>query len=143
VQQYRDLNVIHTRRDKEIEAAVKIASDKAAAEAQTKSIREQADAHVKQLHQSYLAKLSAELTPEQVDRVKDGMTYGVLPATYRAYLAQVPELTEAQKQRIMAYLVEARELAMDGGTSEEKHLWFRKYKGKINNYLSAEGYKLK
>jgi hypothetical protein len=71
------------------------------------------------------------------------MTYGVLPVTYRAYLAQVPNLTDAQKERIMAFLVEARELAMDGGTSEEKHQWFRKYKGKINNYLSAEGYSLK
>jgi hypothetical protein len=63
--------------------------------------------------------------------------------TYRAYLTQVPELTEAQKQQIMTYLVEARELAIDGGTSEEKHAVFRKYKGKINNYLSAQGYKLK
>ncbi len=142
VQQYRDLNVIHTQRDKEIEAA-KTAMDKASAEARVKSIREQADSRVKQLHQSYLAKLSAELTPAQVDQVKDGMTYGTLPVTYRAYLAQVPELTDAQKQQIMTYLVEARELAMDGGTSEEKHAVFRKYKGKINNYLSAQGYKLK
>jgi predicted GH43/DUF377 family glycosyl hydrolase len=64
-QQYRDLNAIHTQRDKEIEAA-KTAMDKASAEARAKSIREQADLRVKQLHQSYLAKLSAELTPEQV-----------------------------------------------------------------------------
>jgi predicted GH43/DUF377 family glycosyl hydrolase len=139
VQQYRDLNVIHAQRDKEIAAAGK----GPAAEAQAKTIREQADSRVKQLHRSYLAKLSAELTPRQVDQVKDGMTYGTLPATYRAYLAQVPELTEAQKQQITAYLAEARELAMDGGTSEEKHAIFRKYKGRINNYLSAQGYKLK
>jgi hypothetical protein len=134
VEQYRGLNAIHSERDKQI---------KASGEAQAKSIRDQADARVKQLHESFLAKLSAELTPEQVDQVKDGMTYGVLPTTYRAYLAQTPELTEAQKQQIMAFLVEARELAMDGGSSEEKHAVFRKYKGKINNYLSAQGYKLK
>ena len=140
-QQYRDLNAIHTRRDKEIEAA-RTATDKESGEAQAKTIRERADSCVKELHQNYLAKLSAELTAEQVDQVKDGMTYGILPVTYRAYLAQAPELTEAQRQQIMAYLVEARELAMDGGTSEEKHAWFRKYKGKINNYLSAQGYKL-
>jgi hypothetical protein len=143
VQQYRDLNAIHTQRDKDVEAAAKIATDKTSAEARAKSIWEQANLRIKQLHQSYLAKLSAELTPDQVDQVKNGMTYGVLPVTYRAYLAQVPELTEAQKQQIMAYLMEARELAMDGGTSEEKHMWFRKYKGRINNYLSAQGYKLK
>ncbi len=142
VQQYRDLNAIHTQRDKEIEAA-KAAGDKASVESRAKSIREQADSRVKQLHQSYLAKLATELTAAQVDQVKDGMTYGTLPVTYRAYLAQMPELTEAQKQQIMGLLVEARELAMDGGTSEEKHAVFRKYKGKINNYLSAQGYKLK
>jgi hypothetical protein len=32
---------------------------------------------------------------------------------------------------------------MDAGTSKEKHAWFGKYKGKINNYLSAEGYNMK
>jgi hypothetical protein len=142
VQQYRDLNAIHAQRDKEIDAA-KSVGDKASAEARAKSVREQADSRVKQLHQSYLVKLSTELTPPQVDQVKDGMTYGTLSGTYRAYLAQIPELTEAQKQQIMAYLAEARELAMDGGTSEEKRAVFRKYKGKINNYLSAQGYKLK
>ncbi len=143
VQQYRDLNAIHTQRDEDIDAAGKAAGDKESAKPRVKSVREQADLRVKQLHQDYLRRLSAELTPEQVDQVKDGMTYGVLPVTYQAYVAKVPELTESQKKQIMAFLVEARELAMDGGTSEEKHLWFRKYKGKINNYLSAQGYSLK
>lgn len=121
VQQYRDLNAIQAERGKNAEV----------------------DVRIKQQHQAYVAKLSTELTAQQVDQVKDGMTYGTLPTTYRAYLAQVPNLTEPQKQQIMAYLMEARELAMDGGTSEEKHAVFRKYKGKINNYLSAQGYKLK
>jgi|GEM_PF-27622 len=133
VQQYRNLNAIHNQGDKDIKAAPENAP----------AIKERTDALLKRVHQDYLAKLSAELTPEQVDQVKDGMTYGVLQATYRTYLAQLPELSETQKQQIMAFLVEARELAMDGGTSEEKHQWFRKYKGKINNYLSSQGYKLK
>jgi hypothetical protein len=141
--QYRGLNAIHTQRDKDVEAAVKAASDKASKESQAKGIREQADLRVKQLHQDFLTRLTSELTPGQMDQVKDGMTYGVLPVTYKAYLAQVLNLTDIQKERIMAFLVEARELAMDGGTSEEKHQWFRRYKGKINNYLSAEGYTLK
>jgi len=29
---------------------------------------------------------------------------------------------------------------MDGESSEKKHWWFGKYKGRINNYLSAQGY---
>jgi predicted GH43/DUF377 family glycosyl hydrolase len=142
VQQYRGLNAIHTQRDQEIGAAQSV-GDKASVAARVTSIREQADARVRQLHQSYLARLSTKLTPTQVDQVKDGMTYGTVPVTYRAYLAQIPELTEVQKQEIMTFLVEARELAMDGGTAEEKRAVFRKYKGKINNYLSAQGYKLK
>lgn len=143
VRQYRNLNAIHNQREKDIEVSAKIALEKALAEADAATIRERTDALVRRVHQDYLAKLSAELTTDQLDQVKDGMTYGILPATYQAYVAKVPGLTEPQKERIMAYLVEARELAMDGGTSEEKHLWFRKYKGKINNYLSAEGYTLK
>ncbi len=127
VQQYRNLNAMHNQRDKD----------------QTEDGRERINALIKRVHQDYIAKLSVELIPEQVDLVKDGMTYGTLPVTYRAYLAQQPDLTDAQKERIMAFLVEARELAMDGGSSNEKHGIFRQYKGKINNYLSAEGYTLK
>jgi hypothetical protein len=43
----------------------------------------------------------------------------------------------------MAMLLEAREHAMDGGSSEEKHAIFGKYKGRINNFLSAQGIDLK
>jgi hypothetical protein len=41
------------------------------------------------------------------------------------------------------WLVEARELAMDEGSSDAKHAVFGKYKGRINNYLSAAGYDMK
>jgi hypothetical protein len=59
------------------------------------------------------------------------------------YLKEFPELKEDQKAQIHAWLVEARELAMDQGTSREKHAVFGKYKGRINNYLSKAGYDLK
>ena len=52
----------------------------------------------------------------------------------------IPSLTEGQKKYIMDCLIEAREHAMDAGSSDKKHWWFGKYKGRINNYLSAEGY---
>ena len=71
------------------------------------------------------------------------MTYGVCQVTFSGYLAMLPDLTEEQKKHIMFFLVEAREIAMDAGSSREKHQWFGKYKGKINNYLSAAGYDLK
>jgi hypothetical protein len=71
------------------------------------------------------------------------MTYSVLEVTYRAYLDELPTLTEKQKARILADLTEAREHAMDAESSEKKHAWFGKYKGRINNYLSAEGFDMK
>ena len=109
----------------------------------TLAIDDKAKALQDQLHTQYLLKLSALLTPAQVDQIKDGMTYGVVQVTYNSYLDMLPQLTEEQKATLMAYLVEAREIAMDAGSSKEKHGWFGKYKGRINNYLSAQGYDLK
>jgi len=54
-----------------------------------------------------------------------------------------PELTDAQKQQIMAWLVEAREIAMDGSTSDEKHAVFGKIQRPDQNYLSKAGYDAK
>lgn len=94
----------------------------------------------KQLHDRFLARLAAELTPEQVDVVKDRMTYKKVKVTYDAYCEIVPGLTEAEKAKILAMLKEAREVAMDGGTASEKSDVFEEYKGRINNYLSANGH---
>jgi hypothetical protein len=55
----------------------------------------------------------------------------------------IPALTPEQKGKICDWLKEARELAMDEGSSEDKHRVFGKFKGRINNYLSAEGYDMK
>jgi hypothetical protein len=98
---------------------------------------------VHQLHERYLSKLSSVLTTEQVTKVKDGMTYGILPITYNAYLQMLPQLTKQQQQQILSWLEEAREKAMDAGSSEQKHAWFGKYKGRINNYLSSAGIDMK
>jgi hypothetical protein len=68
------------------------------------------------------------------------MTYNVVTVTYNAYVDMIPTLKNEQKQQIMAWLVEAREYAMDAESSEKKHSWFGKYKGRINNYLSKEGF---
>jgi Spy/CpxP family protein refolding chaperone len=144
VQQYRDLNEIHSERDAQVKAAkAKAGDDKQVAEAQVKKIEDKALARLNKLHTKYLAKLAGQLSAAQVDQVKDGMTYGVLPNTYNGYLAMLPDLTETQKAFIRASLVEAREKAMDAESSEKKHGWFGKYKGRINNYLSAAGYDLK
>jgi hypothetical protein len=142
-QQFRDLSKIQDGRDAEIK---KIKEDSALAkEKQTEKIdklKSKADESIAKLHKSYLKKLGKELSEDKITEVKDGMTYGVLPITVAGYNDMLPNLTEAQKEYIYKALVEAREHAMDGGSSKEKHGWFGKYKGRINNYLSKEGYDL-
>jgi len=96
-----------------------------------------------ELHKNYISRLSAKLSEDEVEKIKDGMTYNVLHVTYTAYLDEVQTLTQSQKEKIYNWLQEARELAMDEGSSEDKHKVFGKYKGRINNYLSAEGIDMK
>lgn len=144
LRQYRDLNEIHSARDADIAAAkAKSAGDKTAVTSAVESARTAAKAKTDKLHSEFLSRLSAELSSEQVDKVKDGMTYGVLPLTYAVYLRMYPDLKDAEKKQIWDWLVEAREIAMDGSTSNEKHAVFGKYKGRINNYLSKAGYDAK
>jgi len=95
---------------------------------------------LKGLHTDYLAKLATELTPEQIEKVKDKMTYNKVQVTYDAYCEIVRGLTGEEKAQILVFLKEAREEAMDGGSSKEKDAIFKRYKGKINNYLSDRGY---
>lgn len=107
------------------------------------SIEAERMAALKVQHNQFIASLSTVLSVQQIDLIKDGMTYGVLPKTFKGYEEMILTLTPAQKNQIYAYLLEAREFAMDAESSEKKHAWFGKFKGKINNYLSAEGYDMK
>lgn len=144
VQQYRSLNDIHTAKENKLKKARELKeTNKEQAEELTKSAENEADASLYKLHFDYLSKLMFYLDESQVEKVKDGMTYGVLPITYKGYCDMVLGLTDEQKRQIKIWLIEAREHAMDAGTSDEKHKWFGKYKGRINNYLSAAGYDMK
>lgn len=129
VAQYRALNAWHNANDPKLKGEK---SDTHAA-AQIRS-------SLKKLHDEYLAKLAAaNLTPEQIEKVKDKMTYGKVQFTYNGYVTQYPNLTAEQKEKVLELLKEAREEAMDGGSSKEKTAIFQRYKGKINNYLSKQG----
>jgi hypothetical protein len=130
--QYRALRAWHDENDAPLKAA----------RADTNRTA-QIQATLKVVHDRFIAKLAADLSPEQVDKVKDKMTYGVVQVTFNAYTKMYPDLTDAEKKQIMAWLIEAREISMDQGSSEEKHAVFGKYKGRINNYLSKQGYDAK
>ena len=62
---------------------------------------------------------------------------------FKRYRELLPNLIVEQQADILANLLEAREYAMDAGSAEEKHAWFGKYKGRINNHLSAAGIDMK
>ncbi len=92
------------------------------------------------IHAYFLANLSKLLTPEQVEQVKDKMTYNKVKVTYDAYAVIIPGLTDSDKAKILELLKEAREKAMDAGSSTEKSDVFQIYKNKVNDYLNAHGH---
>jgi len=141
--QYFNLNKVH---DKTKESIAAIKSTPLPNEDNDSCIQKeeaQKTAQLKKIHEKFIAQLQKSLTENQIEKIKDGMTYKVMPVTYTAYHDMIPTLTAEQKEKIYGWLKEARELAMDEGSSEDKHKVFGKYKGRINNYLSKQGYDMK
>lgn len=142
--QYRDLSSLHDkqagRRNAE-KNALKVHPEKW--EKKSKSLAKKADKEHVKLKKSFLAKLKKDLNEEQIIEVKNGLTYHVAPNTYQVYLEMLPDLNAEQKDFVKKNLEEAREHAFMAGSSKDKHGWFGKYKGRINNYLASEGYNLK
>ncbi len=139
---YFKLNDIYEARDAKIKAAKESLAGNVRNEA-IQAANNEADSKLYRSHFEFPADLSLFLTPEQIEGVKDGMTYGVLKVTYDSHLDMIPTLKDEEKAQIMAWLIEARELAMDAENSNKKHAAFGKYKGRINNYLTGRGYDLK
>lgn len=131
--QYMALNELHSNRELDIKKN----------EQQRIQITKSTDKKVSGLHDKFVKNLDKLLNQKQVEEVKNGMTYHTVPLTYANYLLMLPDLSEEDRKVIYAFLTEAREHAMDAGTSKGKHAWFNKYKGKIANHLSAKGYRLK
>lgn len=142
--QYQALNTIHSNRDGKIKE-LKLAHTASADDLKllVAGVESAAGNQVAKIHSTFLHDLGRHLSVTQVDAVKDGMTYNVANITYKGYQDMLPSLTDGQKTKIWNWLAEAREIAMDAETSEKKHWWFGKYKGRINNYLSAEGFDMK
>lgn len=125
---YRDLRRWHDENDAKLKAAKR----------DTNAVA-QIRGSLNVLHASFLAALAEDLSPEQIEQVKDKLTYGKVQFTFTGYVSQYPNLSEENKAGILRLLKEAREEAMDGGSAEEKTAVFQRYKGKINNYLSKQG----
>ena len=142
--QYQALNSIHSNRDGKIKE-LKLANTGSDNELKllVADVESVASMEIAEIHSKFIHDLKRHLTDTQVDAVKDGMTYNVANTTYKGYQDMLPSLTDGQKTKIWNWLAEAREIAMDAETSEKKHWWFGKYKGRINNYLSSEGFDMK
>lgn len=131
--QYITLNSIHGERDRKLGEAG----------AAKEQVLADADAAIAAQHRQYIQALGELITAEQVEEIKDGMTYHTVPKTYNNYRLMLPFASDEELAMIHKNLTEAREHAMDGGSAKEKHTWFNKYKGRIANQLASRGYNLK
>ena len=139
---YFELNDIYEIRDAKVKTVKESGLTGDAKNAALKAAENEKDAALYRSHFAFPASLSLFLNEEQIEAVKDGRTYGVVKVTYEATLDMIPSLKEEEKVQIYAWLVEAREFAMDAENSNKKHAAFGKYKGRINNYLAKRGYNL-
>ena len=92
------------------------------------------------VHTNLIAGLQADLTPEQVDSVKDRLTANKLPITFKAYHQILPNLTAQDDQKILDWLKQAREQSLDVKNTDEMAPIFKKYKTEIEHYLDSQGY---
>ena len=142
-QEYADIKKIDEDKTAATAAVKAQNHEKAVAETELKKINDATEEKRTVLNKKFVQSLSKDLNAQQIEKVKDGLTYNVLPITYKAHLDMIPSLKEEEKKYIYDALFEAREHAMAAGSSDAKHGWFGKYKGRINNYLAARGYDLK
>lgn len=139
---YFKLNDIYAKRDSDI---AKIKRSTLKGEAKNNAVtaaQNEKEAALYRSHFAFPAELSMFINESQIEAVKDGITFGVVKVTYEATLDMVPSLKDEEKAQILAWLKEAREFSIDAENSNKKHEAFGKYKGRINNYLSARGYDL-
>jgi Spy/CpxP family protein refolding chaperone len=104
---------------------------------------EAAYASFKPVHDDFNAKLAMVLAPEQVETVKDAFTVKKVEVTYRNYQVIIPGLTDAENAEILKDLKGAREEAIDAEAMTEKSAFFKKWKDKIEAYLTAQGIDVK
>lgn len=139
VDQYKNVGRINDQAEDAKKQSKQI-TDKTAKELKVAAIENERNAQLYNQYCLFIGSLSPYLDEKQITAVKDGLTYGVVKVTYDSYLDMIPSLKNFEKQQIYAWLVEAREHAVCASSSKDKHGWFGKYKGRINNYLSKQGY---
>jgi hypothetical protein len=95
-------------------------------------------ASLKPAYEDYLKRLSTELTPEQIDTLRE--TWSRSPGmtrTYNAYLEIVPDLSEKDKQVIHDRMLMAREAAMLTDSDKEIVAIYKRHKVKVEQYVGT------
>jgi hypothetical protein len=95
-------------------------------------------ASLKPAYENYLKRLATELTPEQIDAVKEAWSRSPgMKRTYNSYLEIVPGLTDKDKEVILARMNLAREAAMLTDADKEIVNIYKRHKVKVEQYIGA------
>lgn len=93
----------------------------------------------KSVHENLMKALRANLSEKQVEVILDKYTVGKVDFTMRAYISIVPDLTADEEAKILGYLKEAREMAIDYKSMKQISAIFEIYKTKSEQYLIGNG----
>jgi hypothetical protein len=106
-----------------------------------RSIAHQIDdvyASLKPAYEDYIKRLSAELSAEQVDAIKENWSRSPgMMRTYNAYVEIVPDLSEKDKEVIKARMLMARESAMLTDSDKEIVAIYKRHKVKVEQYVGT------
>ena len=93
----------------------------------------------KSVHDDLMNVLKAELSNEQVEMVLDKYTIGKVSFTMKGYKAIVPDLTIEEEEKLLGFLKQAREQAIDYKNMTQISAIFEIYKTKCEQYLNSNG----
>lgn len=141
--QYQQIAKIQAIRKAREEKAKNSQKTKEEIEKERESAWQESKTRLEKQRDLFVAELSKFLDKNQVEIVKNEITGQGLRKEYEKFQALLPNLTNEQKTKVLNFLLEARENAMNVLTSRERNQWFAKYRGRANNYLSAQGYDLR
>ena len=91
------------------------------------------------VHEELMATLRAELSSEQVEIILDKYTVGKVAFTINGYKSIVPDLTTEEEIKILSFLKQAREQAIDYKNMNQISAIFEIYKTKSEQYLNSNG----
>jgi hypothetical protein len=95
-------------------------------------------ASLKPAYDAYVKRLSAELSAEQVDAIKENWSRSPgMTRTYNAYLEIVPDLAAKDKEVIKARMLMAREAAMLTDSDKEIVAIYKRHKVKVEQYVGT------